>query len=118
MTSPEPDTQPPCFGLHKLFDSGFRHDHQRAKAICADCPLITTCRTTPAPPDFQGTWAGIGYGIHAEHSHRTRPHQHGTSSGYRKHLRLHELPCDDCYTAHSTTQRERGREQRAKGKSA
>lgn len=112
------DAPPPCADQWYLFDSGRRDDHQRAKAICATCPILTECRQTKPPPAFQGTWAGIGYGIHAEPSHKTRPHAHGTVAGYRKHARLNELPCDDCWAAHSEYQKARGREQRRKEKVA
>jgi hypothetical protein len=105
------DDTTPCFGKSALFDSAQRADHIKAKAICATCPIIDACRKLDVSPEFVGTWAGIGYRIYPER--QSGPLVHGTVAGYRKHIRRGDLPCDDCYLAHSEYQKARGRKKRA-----
>lgn len=50
-----------CVGMHDLFDSTDLADHERAKAICADCPIAEACRATRTP-GAHGTWGGRLFG--------------------------------------------------------
>jgi hypothetical protein len=60
-----------CVGRHRLFDSTNRDDHRKARAICAECPVLGWCaqraevlkrsRSSGVRP-LTGTWAGRLYG--------------------------------------------------------
>ena len=66
-------TPPPCVGEHNLFDSTDPADHRQAAAICATCPMTTSCQarlheamtTARVGCGPEGTWAGKLYGAPA-----------------------------------------------------
>lgn len=60
-------TAPPCAGKSQLFDSRTREDHERAKQLCRECPVLAACLANleavkRAPSHLggspEGTWAG------------------------------------------------------------
>jgi hypothetical protein len=106
-----PDAQIGCANKVELFMSTQPEAHQRARAICKTCPALLACRkTTPGPTDhFEGTWAGLGYGIRTERPRRKTPDQlapinHGTVGGASKHRRLDVPMCEPCADALSAYQ--------------
>lgn len=71
-------TQPPCVGMHQLFESTDRFDHARARLICDVCPVVAWCegeleaaRATALTAGTHtyagpvGTWAGRLVGVGA-----------------------------------------------------
>ncbi|MDD7813666.1 WhiB family transcriptional regulator [Mycobacterium sp. CSUR Q5927] len=72
-----------------------------AQAICARCPVAQECREE-ARRNFvsHGIWAGQEYGRRQRGRGRALP-RCGTPSGYRRHLRNNETPCDDCRAANN-----------------
>lgn len=113
MTTPQT-----CVGLSELFDSTEWDDHERARLICGQCPVIEWCRDeleahlrdaarVRAPGESSlgppiGTRAGILFGYRG---HKRGPAKCGTNSGYYRHVRtLNEDACDACKDAHSRYQ--------------
>lgn len=61
--------EPPCFGLHRLFDSAHPADHERAAKLCGVCPAAQFAVCQKAAADLiadgqviEGTWAGRNHG--------------------------------------------------------
>lgn len=100
---------PPCANRDpRLFDSTRLRDHLKARAICAECPLVQPCiaravsiAAEHAPgarraPD--GTWGGL---LWAGGSVRQlRSPECGTPAGYYRHRRLDQEACAACRAAH------------------
>lgn len=62
------DAQVACMDKFDLFTSTNPRAHTEAKTICATCPVFAACaKNRPAPDDFDGTWAGVGYHIQKAH---------------------------------------------------
>jgi WhiB family transcriptional regulator, redox-sensing transcriptional regulator len=89
----------------------WRANVARAKAVCAECPVIKDCRIEAQSHDMT---AGIWFGTtEAERKGLpriiSRPHvaRCGTDSGYRRHRRWGEDPCPECRFAHAIAHRVR-----------
>lgn len=82
MTTPLFEIEPPCAGQHRLFDSVWPDDHEKAAAICDTCPLqgnwcrdrlteaVAAAHSNGGEPRIEGTWNriegtwnGQGFGI-------------------------------------------------------
>lgn len=102
----------PCIGRPELFESTHTADHYEAREMCAVCPMIAACDNlrrevqASVPAGYRryagpsGTWAGKlvgGKGVAAC----------GTDSGYFRHRRLAETPCDGCRAAHAASDKVR-----------
>ncbi|AWN02673.1 WhiB family transcription factor [Mycobacterium phage Xavia] len=86
------------------FDSRKR---ELAQQICSGCPVKAECRARGANA-YRGVWGGevrmaksVGVSPTAEYI----DYQHGTESGYRRHLSEKTPPCDRCSTAHRFARR-------------
>lgn len=108
------DNRAACAGKHQLFESTEPHHHAQAKAICATCPVLATCRDTLAQEKAEGTYlytgtrAGQGFGI------RRHSSICGTIEGWRTHRQHHTPicgPCTDAYNTHRDQQDRETREQ-------
>lgn len=90
-----------------------------AHAICNTCPVIDPCRTHAIEHRERGIWGGT-----SERQRKTirseafrgrigqEPAACGTDSGYSRHRRHMEDPCDDCAEAHRTANRLRDQRRR------
>jgi hypothetical protein len=92
-------TTVPCAGLWRIFDSTKLADHQEAAALCATCPILEDCnasltetlkRAYKKRHGPRGTWAGQLLG------HAPEAAKCGTESGYNRHRKRGERPCDAC----------------------
>ena len=106
-----------CFGYDtRLFFPERGESVQQAKQICAGCPVRLDClEYAMAIPNCSGIWGGMSGRERRElrrNQRANRPIAHGTVAGYRAELRLDLDPCDDCYAAHRSYERERSRKYR------
>jgi hypothetical protein len=107
-----------CVGLWWLFDSTHEADHRDAKAMCAECPVLTSCATNLRETQIAtagtsragggpvGTWAGKLIGRSGRGS---RPREHSTDRGYYQHRWRGETACGRCKAAHAAVQAQRER---------
>lgn len=74
---------------------------EAAKAICAQCPVTGECLEYALDNgERAGIWGGLsGKERNGMRRARPRPITHGTSAGYRAHLRRGEAACDPCLVA-------------------
>lgn len=113
----------PCVGRSWLWDSTDFWEHQEAAAKCHECPAIDACRRLLAEVQADvspamraagggatGTWAGELVGK----SPATEWPTCGTDSGYQRHRRQYEDPCDACWEAHSVAESARYSRRRAR----
>jgi WhiB family redox-sensing transcriptional regulator len=103
----------------------FEGSYRRARTICAACPVSTEClqwALTGGPDgtgEHDGMWAGTTPRERQEMRMNAAPRRKrthavcGTSSGYSKHYRNGEKPCDACRAAWSADDRERQARRRA-----
>lgn len=91
---------------------------KRAKAICAECPVVSEClEYALTTPERYGIWGGT-----SERERRTmrrergvtvggprRPIAHGTTTGYNRCSKRPEGACDACRDAHSRFHNPEGR---------
>lgn len=123
---PAPLLDTPCYGKAELFDSAEFADHHEAKALCAHCPVLTSCvllledvlRSTKPYGGPDGTWAGRGFNIGRKPGRpKTRPTRPtrakrdprdipecGTETGYQRH-KYRKESCDECRSAHTAHER-------------
>lgn len=79
---------------------------RKAKAVCAECPVISDCLAFAVANDERGIWGGTEdrdrRGLQARPLVRRprQPIQHGTSAGYQAHRRRGEKPCQACTDGH------------------
>ena len=105
-----------CIGAApELFDppglSGrdeYRQGLDRAKKICADCPVRQQCLDTAVTDKLSGVWGGVllerGVAYDRELAELS---PHGTPAAYARHLRDRTPPCADCKRAHANEAVER-----------
>lgn len=101
-----------------------RGDHagtERAKAVCAGCPVLNECREYAIEYRLIGVWGGTsGKERRAVIRARNRvpaprpmlPEQHGSPSGYNLHRNRGEAPCRACRDARTAYEVERRRQVR------
>lgn len=64
------DAETACANQFDLFTSTQAGAHERAKTLCKSCPVFDACsKLRPKPDEFDGTWAGVGYGIRKTRTH-------------------------------------------------
>lgn len=103
-----------CRGRWWLFDSIDVRDHEAARDLCDQCPVLAECaallhevqdvsRTLQsAGGGPTGTWAGQLVGKQGGGRRgRRNPREHGTERGYHQHRWDGDDCCDDCRRAHS-----------------
>lgn len=79
--------------------------HDRARAICATCPVAGQCLAlATANRETHGMWAGLTDAALQRVTGgrrwlKTSPVACGTYFGYRRHIRRDEPPCDECRAA-------------------
>lgn len=93
-----------CAGA-KIADWAFgvaAQQHAFIARYCDDCPVKRQCR------DYGRGWDGV-YGGRSSAGRETskvaKQAACGTVTGYRRHNRLRELPCDPCRTANAESAR-------------
>lgn len=112
------DKPTPCAGKWELFDSREMSDHFEAAMLCRTCPAQLACadnlldvqradKALGGSPE--GTWAGQLMG---GRSGVRPPSQCGTESGYRRHHRAREIPCEDCKNASTDASRARAQKRK------
>jgi WhiB family redox-sensing transcriptional regulator len=80
---------------------GARKEAEVAQRICQKCPVQKACEKYAKDHRIPfGVWGGV-YRRKAAIASVKPPADHGTDSGYRRHMRLREPACDRCRTAHS-----------------
>jgi hypothetical protein len=107
----------PCAGNLDLFFSGpaetisgHRKRVQAAQAICRTCPFKVRCLNEALERgERAGLWGGVELDARHGGDRRLSPIEHGTTSGYGKHIRQHTKPCDEC--AEAWREYKRGREE-------
>lgn len=92
-----------CRGLTPLFYSDIPADLERAKAVCAICPVSNECREAGKTEAF-GVWGGQSASDRGARRgvvgpKRRHSWKHGTVNGYEAHMRAGESACDDCVQA-------------------
>lgn len=77
-----------------------------ARAICSTCTVAEECRQASTHEHF-GVWGGLSAPDRRKlrnslppRSHR-QPINHGTTAGYRTHIKYHEAMCWACRDANS-----------------
>lgn len=98
---------------------------QQAIAICRQCPALKPCQADAkragywgfiaggllpeeqGPLDWLGSWSRSN-----KREERMAEIEHGTRRGYQAHLRLMNVPCDECREAQTDYVRNRRRRQR------
>lgn len=95
-----------CNGVGPVpFFDDHRHDFASARALCEACPVRAECLAEAlATPGQQ--WGFRGGLTQDERRLLVRgrvlpPINHGTTGGYRAHLRRGESACDRCGAAHA-----------------
>ena len=91
-----------------------------AKAVCARCPVQTECLDHALTEDERfGVWGGMS-GLERQRERRRRgmtavyqPAKCGTYSGYRRHDRASETPCEPCRSARNQYEALRRAQRRA-----
>ena len=80
----------------------------QAKALCATCPVKAECLEAGMNEHF-GIWGGLSEKQRKKLRNPVRAAvaAHGTISGWDRHKRNHERPCDECREAANAYQRER-----------
>ena len=118
-----------CKGLAPQFDAKIAGEHyaaqktrhETAKRICATCPVIAECKADFNPLYDAGVRFGKVYGVdksnvpagggrgHVERKPvgKEKPITHGTTGGYRAHLRRQERSCEACHNAEKRYRKDR-----------
>jgi WhiB family redox-sensing transcriptional regulator len=86
---------------------------RRAKAVCATCPVRTTCLQHALDADEQyGVWGGCTEGERRAIAtgqplpvYGPTPIDHGTTSGYHKHRKRGVPMCIECLDAYNEERR-------------
>lgn len=124
MTGPSWRDQAACAGVDpRLMDGGeyLRGEAavsawQAAKAVCAGCPVAQQCLAEALRREKGESFASratVRGGltpserIRLQHPGKPQPAQCGTESGYRKHTRTRQDPCEPCRAAHREGNRNR-----------
>jgi WhiB family redox-sensing transcriptional regulator len=106
-----------CRGMTDMFfaERGDSGTIKRAKAVCAGCPVRDECLEYGLHERF-GIWGGLAPKERREPKRaRAAIAACGTDSGYFRHRRLGQTPCDACKAAHtavSVTNDKKARQQR------
>jgi WhiB family redox-sensing transcriptional regulator len=82
----------------------------RAKQICATCPVKTEClEHALAEGERYGIWGGVSIATYVRQRvpHRAVSARCGTRSGYQRHTDRREIACDACVEAERDYQRRR-----------
>lgn len=114
-----------CAGRADLFDSTLVHDHIRARAYCSACPMVSDClldalqqarnsyRNTRGAAVPDGTWGGLLWRAGHVVAHPNEAAACGTDSGYYRHRRQRQQPCERCKSAHAAAHARRAAVARA-----
>lgn len=87
-----------------FFPGAGMHQDREAKAICAECPVVDTCLAYAMDHGLRGVWGNTN----ERERRRLRPTQpgpdrgpidHGSTGGYKAHLRRGEKACPECSAA-------------------
>jgi len=99
-------TQPACAANPDLWFATLPHLMHEAARICQTCPLLDACAAYIAEhPTPHGVWAGKLPSQRPTPDHIREPAPCGTTSGYARHRRDGEGPCQACRAAHSAYHR-------------